>query len=106
MSKLFTPFKLKGLEFNNRIMMSPMCMYSAGDDGQPTDWHFVHYGTRAMGGVGLIMQEATAVERRGRITDNDLGLWDDSQVEPLKRIVDFVHSIGYKMGVHLAQDKI
>jgi len=102
MNKLFTPFKLKGLEFKNRIMMSPMCMYSAGDDGKPTDWHFVHYGTRAMGGIGLIMQEATAVERRGRITANDLGLWDDSQVEPLKRIVDFVHSIGCNMGVQLA----
>jgi NADPH2 dehydrogenase len=102
MSKLFTPFKLKGLEIRNRIMMSPMCMYSAGDDGKPTDWHFVHYGTRAVGSVGLIMQEATAVERRGRITGNDLGLWDDSQIEPLKKIVDFVHSVGGKIGVQLA----
>ncbi len=75
MSKLFTKFKLKSLEVNNRIMMSPMCMYSASDDGKSTDWHFVHYGTRALGGVGLLMQEATAVERRGRITGNDLGLW-------------------------------
>jgi NADPH2 dehydrogenase len=77
-------------------------MYSAGDDGKPTDWHFVHYGTRAVGSVGLIMQEATAVERRGRITGNDLGLWDDSQIEPLKKIVDFVHSVGGKIGVQLA----
>lgn len=102
MSKLFTPFKVKGLEFKNRIMMSPMCMYSASDEGKLTDWHFVHYSTRAMGGVGLIMQEATAVEKRGRITAKDLGLWDDSQVEPLKRMVDFVHSIGCKIGVQLA----
>lgn len=102
MNKLFTSFKLKSLELKNRIMMSPMCMYSSGDDGKPTDWHFVHYGSRAMGGVGLIMQEATAVERRGRITANDLGLWDDNQIEPLKRIVDFVHSVGCKMGVQLA----
>ncbi|MDI6600586.1 MAG: NADPH dehydrogenase NamA [Thermoanaerobacteraceae bacterium] len=102
MSKLFTPYEIKGLKLKNRIMMSPMCMYSAGDDGQANDWHFVHYGTRAMGGVGLIMQEATAVERRGRITANDLGLWDDSQIGPLKKIVDFVHSTGCKMGVQLA----
>jgi len=102
MSKLFTPFEVKGLKLKNRIMMSPMCMYSAGQEGRTTDWHFVHYATRAIGGVGLIMQEATAVEKRGRITANDLGLWDDSHIEPLKKIVDFIHSIGCKMGVQLA----
>jgi len=102
MSKLFTPLDVKELKLKNRIMMSPMCMYSAGEDGIATDWHFVHYATRAVGGAGLIMQEATAIEKRGRITANDLGLWDDSQVEPLKKIVDFVHSTGCKMGVQLA----
>jgi len=85
MSKLFTAFEVKGLKLKNRIMMSPMCMYSAGQEGRATDWHFVHYATRAVGGVGLIMQEATAVEKRGRITANDLGLWDDSHIEPLKK---------------------
>ncbi|RKL61986.1 NADPH dehydrogenase NamA [Thermoanaerobacteraceae bacterium SP2] len=102
MSKLFEKFSLRGLKLKNRIMMSPMCMYSAGDDGKPNDWHFAHYAARAVGGVGLIMQEATAVEKRGRISANDLGLWEDSQIEPLKKIVDFVHSMGCRMGVQLA----
>ena len=101
MSKLFTPFQIKGLSLKNRIGMSPMCMYCAGNDGLATDWHFVHYTSRAVGGVGLILQEATAVEKRGRITANDLGLWDDSQIDPLKRIVDFVHGVGCKIGVQL-----
>jgi len=101
-SKLFQEFNLKGLTLKNRIMMSPMCMYSAGEDGRPTDWHLVHYGARAVGGVGLIMQEATAVEPRGRISAHDLGLWEDAQVGPLKRLVDFVHAAGAKMAVQLA----
>jgi len=63
MSKLFTPLQIKGLSLKNRIGMSPMCMYCAGEDGLATDWHFVHYSTRAVGGVGLILQEATAVEK-------------------------------------------
>jgi len=69
----FYPLQIKGLSLKNRIGMSPMCMYCAGEDGLATDWHFVHYSTRAVGGVGLILQEATAVEKRGRITANDLG---------------------------------
>lgn len=101
MSKLFTPLQIKGLSLKNRIGMSPMCMYCGGEDGLATDWHFVHYSTRAVGGVGLILQEATAVEKRGRITANDLGLWDDNQIAPLKHIVDFVHSVGCKIGVQL-----
>jgi len=101
MSKLFTPLQTKGLSLKNRIGMSPMCMYCAGEDGLATDWHFVHYSTRAVGGVGLILQEATAVEKRGRITANDLGLWDDNQIAPLKHIVDFVHSVECKIGVQL-----
>lgn len=102
MTLLFTPFQQKSLTLANRIVMSPMCMYSAGNDGKATDWHLVHYGTRAIGGVGLIILEATAVEARGRISPRDLGLWDDSQIEPLKRIVDFVHEQKGAIGIQLA----
>ena len=87
MSELFTPFALRGVTLRNRIAMSPMCMYSAGEDGIPTDFHLAHLAARATGGVGLIITEATAVEPRARISVNDLGLWDDAQVEPLARIV-------------------
>lgn len=102
MSVLFTPFQQKSVTFLNRIVMSPMCMYSAGEDGKATDWHLVHYGTRAMGGVGLILLEATAIEERGRISSQDLGLWEDGQIKPLKKIVDFVHHQGSAIGVQLA----
>lgn len=101
MSKLFSSFKLKDMEVKNRIVMAPMCMYSAGNDGKANDWHHVHYVTRAIGGTGLILQEATAVEPRGRITSNDLGLWDDSQIDGLKKIVDEVKKNGALMGVQL-----
>ena len=72
MSKLFTNFKLKDIEVKNRIVMAPMCMYSAGNDGIANEWHYVHYVTRAIGGTGLIIQESTAVEPRGRITSKEL----------------------------------
>lgn len=101
MSKLFASYILKDLELKNRIIMSPMCMYSAGDDGKVTDWHIIHYASRAVGGVGLIIQEATAVESRGRISSNDLGIWDDSQIDGLKKIVDTVKSSGAKIGIQL-----
>lgn len=101
MSKLFASYILKDLELKNRIIMSPMCMYSADNDGIPNDWHFAHYVSRAVGGVGLIMQEATAVEPRGRISDNDLGIWDDRHIEKLKKIVDGVRENGAKMGIQL-----
>jgi NADPH2 dehydrogenase len=101
MPHLFDPLTLRGLTLRNRIMMSPMCQYVAGEDGIATDWHMVHYGTRAVGGVGLIMIEATAVEPRGRISAGDLGLWDDAQVEPLARIAAFCHAQGAKVGVQL-----
>ena len=81
MSKLFSPFQLKNLTLKNRIVMPPMCMYSADHDGNPSDWHVTHYATRAIGGVGLILLEATGVESRGRISDRDLGLWKDEQIE-------------------------
>jgi 2,4-dienoyl-CoA reductase-like NADH-dependent reductase (Old Yellow Enzyme family) len=82
--------------------MSPMCMYTAGDDGLATDWHLGHYLARAVGGTGLLITEATAVEPRGRISRNDLGLWDDAQVEPLARIVRQVQATGAAIAVQLA----
>lgn len=98
---LFTPLKLRDVILRNRIAMSPMCQYSAVD-GVANEWHYVHYGTRAVGGVGLVIVEATAVEPRGRITPYCLGLWDDGQVEPLARIVRFIESHGTVAGVQLA----
>lgn len=102
MSHLFTPLSQKSLTLRNRIVMAPMCMYSAGTDGVATDWHFVHYGTRAMGGAGLLIAEATAVEPRGRISEHDLGLWNDRQAASLARIVDFVHQQGAAFSIQLA----
>lgn len=102
MSLIFQPFTQKNVTLPNRIVMSPMCMYSAGQDGKVTDFHRVHYGTRATGKVGLIMVEATAVERRGRISTKDLGLWSDSQIEGLKDLVQFAHSQGVKTAIQLA----
>jgi 2,4-dienoyl-CoA reductase-like NADH-dependent reductase (Old Yellow Enzyme family) len=102
MPDLFTPLTLRDVSLRNRIMMSPMCMYSAGEDGLATDWHLAHYGSRANGGVGLIITEATAVEARGRISQGDLGLWDDAQIEPMARLVRLCQEQGAKVGVQLA----
>ena len=100
--KLFTPIKFRNIELKNRIVMSPMCMYSA-EDGVANDFHFVHYGSRAQGGVGLVMVEATGVEPRGRITNKCLGIWNDEQALALKKIVDFVHeNSDSKIGIQLA----
>jgi len=82
--------------------MPPMCMYTAEEDGFVTPWHVTHYTTRAVGGVGLIMVEATAVEPSGRISANDLGIWSEDHIEGLKKIVDSVHQNGGKIGVQLA----
>ncbi len=101
MADLFAPLTLRGLTLRNRILMPPMCMYCAGTDGIATDWHLSHYHARARGGVGLILMEATAVEPRGRISINDLGLWDDTQVAPLARIAELVHAEGAAFGVQL-----
>ncbi|MEH2109226.1 NADH:flavin oxidoreductase/NADH oxidase [Nostoc sp.] len=98
---LFSPLKIRDLILPNRVAMSPMCQYSA-ENGIANDWHFVHLGSRAAGGVGLIMVEATAVTSIGRITPGDLGLWDDAQIEPLARIVRFVRQQGAVMGIQLA----
>ncbi|BAY17003.1 flavin oxidoreductase/NADH oxidase [Anabaenopsis circularis NIES-21] len=98
---LFSPFKIRDLTLPNRVAMSPMCQYSA-ENGIANDWHFVHLGSRAVGGAGLIMVEATAVTSQGRITPGDLGLWDDTQIEPLARIVRFVQQQGAVAGIQLA----
>ncbi|WP_207669275.1 NADPH dehydrogenase NamA [Fonticella tunisiensis] len=99
---LFEPIKLRNIIIKNRIMMSPMCQYSAQGDGMANDWHFVHYVTRAVGGTGLIILEATDVEARGRITDYDLGIWKDEQIQPLKRIVDECKKYGATIGIQLS----
>ena len=98
---LFTPFSLRQLVLKNRVVMPPMCMYCAEDDGMVTDWHVLHYATRAVGQVGLIIVEATGVEPRGRISNRDLGIWEDAHVPGLKRIVDDVHAQGSKIAIQL-----
>lgn len=101
MARLFSNYVIKDLELENRIVMAPMCMYTADDDGIAKEWHKVHYASRAVGRVGLIIQEATAVEPRGRITANDLGIWDDIHIKNLKEIVDICKSYGAKIGIQL-----
>jgi 2,4-dienoyl-CoA reductase-like NADH-dependent reductase (Old Yellow Enzyme family) len=101
MAQLFDPLKLRELVLPNRIGMSPMCQYSA-HDGVAGDWHFVHYGSRAVGGVGLMLVEFTAVAPEGRISPGDLGLWEDGQIEPLARIVEFAQAQGCVAAAQLA----
>ncbi|MDU5108496.1 NADH:flavin oxidoreductase/NADH oxidase [Clostridium sp.] len=103
MENLFTPYEIKGLKLKNRIVLPPMCQYSVDKkDGVATDWHFIHYVSRAVGGTGLIIIEMTDVEPDGRISDYDLGLWCDKQIEPLKRIVDECHKYGAKVAIQIA----
>lgn len=103
MSKIFQPFKLKDVHLPNRIMLSPMCQYKAEDNsGNPNDWHFVHLTSRAIGGVGLICFEMTNVEPRGRITEGCLGLWDSTQVENYRKIIEACQSYGSKVAIQLA----
>ena len=101
MSLLFTPLTIRNITLRNRIAMSPMCQYSA-KDGYLNDWHVVHYGTRAAGGAGLIIVEATAVWPEGRITPGDLGLWSDDHIPGLRRITDFIHNQESVAGIQLA----
>lgn len=98
---LFEPLKLRDVTFRNRIAVSPMCHYSC-EDGMATDWHLVHLGSRAVGGAALVIAEATAVEARGRISPQDLGIWDDRHVEPLARITRFIRDQGAVPGIQLA----
>jgi anthraniloyl-CoA monooxygenase len=101
---MFTPFKLRELTLSNRVVMSPMCMYSADDlDGTPSDFHIVHLGSRAMGGTGLVFTEMTQVSREARISPGDAGMYDDRHMEAWKNVVDFVHTrtdakIGMQIG--------
>ncbi|GIP46478.1 MULTISPECIES: NADPH dehydrogenase NamA [Paenibacillus] len=102
-AQLFSPFTIKQVTFNNRIVMSPMCQYSSPNpDGKIDDWHRVHYASRAVGGVGLILIEATAVVPEGRITYRDLGIWSDEHIAGLKQLVDLAHQNGAKIGIQLA----
>jgi 2,4-dienoyl-CoA reductase-like NADH-dependent reductase (Old Yellow Enzyme family) len=101
MSLLLSPFKLREVTLRNRIVVSPMCQYSAVD-GFAGDWHLVHLGSRAVGGAGLVIAEATAVTPEGRISPDDLGLWDDAHIEKLRQITDFIRSQGAVAGIQLA----
>ena len=101
MTDLFDPFTLRGVTLRNRIGMSPMCQYSC-HDGFATDWHLVHLGSRAAGGAGLVCVEATAVEARGRISPEDLGLWKDEHIEPLARVARYVTQQGAVAAIQLA----
>src|SRR5258708_5412402 len=98
---LLSPLAIRGVTLRNRIVMSPMCQYIA-KDGLAADWHLVHLGSRAAGGVALVIVEATAVTRDGRITHGDLGIWTDAHIEPLARIARFVESQGSVPGIQLA----
>ena len=101
MTHLFDPLKLRDIVLPNRIGIPPMCQYSA-QDGMASDWHFVHYGSRAVGGAALMIVEATAVTPEGRISPGDLGIWDDKQIEPLARIARFSQAQGCVAAIQLA----
>ena len=98
---LLSPLTVRGVTLRNRIAVSPMCQYCAAD-GFADDWHLVHLGSRAAGGAGLVIVEATAVAPEGRITPGDLGIWTDAHAEPLKRIAEFVTRMGSVPGLQIA----
>ncbi|MFN9039675.1 MAG: NADH:flavin oxidoreductase/NADH oxidase, partial [Planctomyces sp.] len=100
-SQLFTEFRLKDVVLRNRIAVAPMCQYSS-DDGFLNDWHFVHLGSRAVGGAGLVIVEATAVSPEGRISPQDAGLYHDQHVPMLQRITRFLKQQGAVPGIQLA----
>jgi len=103
MTALFSPLELRETTIPNRVMVSPMCQYSCEDrDGLATEWHHVHLGSRAVGGAGLVMSEATAVEPRGRISPEDLGIWSDEHADALVRTTEFVREQGSVPGIQLA----
>lgn len=101
MSELFSSLSIKNITLKNRIVVSPMCQYTA-KNGFTNDWHLVHLGTRAVGGAGLIIAEATAVSPEGRITPGDVGLWNDEHIAGLARIVSFIHLHGAVAAIQLA----
>ncbi|MFJ8685252.1 NADH:flavin oxidoreductase/NADH oxidase [Micromonospora wenchangensis] len=102
MSALFTPLALRGVTLPNRIALAPMCQYSAGPDGLPTGWHLVHLGSRAVGGAGLVVTEATAVVPEGRISPQDTGIWSDAHVDAWRPVTAFVAAQGAVPAVQLA----
>ncbi len=102
MARLFEPYEIKGMPVKNRLVMAPMCQYSADDRGLPLAWHRLHYATRAVGQVGTIIIEATAVERRGRISDRDLGLWGDEAIDPFRELIAGVKAHDCRCGIQLA----
>jgi 2,4-dienoyl-CoA reductase-like NADH-dependent reductase (Old Yellow Enzyme family) len=101
MTRLFDRLAIRDITFANRVFVSPMCEYSS-TDGFANDWHFVHLGSRAVGGAGLVLTEATAVLPEGRISPHDLGIWKDDHIESLARIVRFIHEQGSAAGMQLA----
>jgi 2,4-dienoyl-CoA reductase-like NADH-dependent reductase (Old Yellow Enzyme family) len=101
MSNLFTPISFRSINLKNRIVVSPMCQYSS-EDGFANDWHLVHLGSRAIGGAGLIITEATAVSPQGRISPSDLGIWKNEHIAPFKRITSFILGHGSVPGIQLA----
>src|SRR5580693_10714230 len=98
---LFSPLEIRGVQFRNRIAVSPMCQYSC-EDGFAADWHLVHLGSRAIGGAALVIAEATAVLPEARISPQDLGIWSEAHIAPLARIAKFIHSQGSVAGIQLA----
>ena len=101
MSKLFSVLRLRGVEFRNRVFVSPMCQYSS-ETGMPNEWHFVHLMSRAVGGAGMVMAEATAVSPEGRISPGATGLWSDAHAAAFERGAAFIKSQGAVPGVQLA----
>lgn len=101
-STVFSPFTLRGMTVKNRIVMSPMLMYRGQEDGKINEYIYAHYAARALGGAGMLGTEVIAVEPRGRISAKDLGLWEDNQIDGLRRITDFAHSCNAKMFAQLA----
>src|SRR5215218_6446507 len=101
MSQLFSPFTLRELSFRNRVFVSPMCMYSSVD-GMPNDWHLVHLGSRAVGGAGLVMMEATGVSPEARISPADMGIWSDAHAEAMRPITRFIKAHGSVPAIQLA----
>ncbi|MBD2666628.1 hypothetical protein B6N60_02094 [Richelia sinica FACHB-800] len=102
MAHLFEALKIREVTFRNRIAVSPMCQYSSNSEGYANDWHLVHLASRAVGGAGLVFTEAAAVEPRGRITPQDLGIWSDTHIESLAKIVTLIQSFGAVPGIQLA----
>ncbi|MCT6922953.1 MAG: NADPH dehydrogenase NamA [Metasolibacillus sp.] len=102
MVKLFASYQVRNVTLKNRIVMAPMCTYEANSDGTVQPFHLTHYGSRAVGGVGLMITEATAILPEGRISVNDLGIWDDQHIEGQRQIVEQAHAYGAKIAIQLA----